>query len=186
MAASAAELRQHYFTETYTDVEKLVYSTVHEFIGRYGGEFEELVSEANLAFVIAYHRYTDGTSKFSYWVRYIIWKLLLEQQRNKLRRSPPQPNVSLHGDDGEIVFDRGDHPQFCLMEFLDELTEDAKIVTLLAVDTPLGLTKQMVEKGGSGMQRRAVLRDYLEGLGWTAERIKESFTEIGALLKHFP
>lgn len=185
MAATSTALQQHSFTETYHDVENLVYKTVHEFIARYGGEFEEQAGDAHLSFVLAYHTYKEGKTKFSYWTRFTIWTELLEKQRESLRRR--LPSVSLFADEGKDGWDaETPHSGFCLMEFLDELTEDARIVARLAVDTPLGLANQMVERGGSGTARRSVLRNYLEGLGWTAERIKESFTEIAHVLKTFP
>lgn len=185
MAATSTALQQHSFTETYHDVENLVYKTVHDFIARYGGEFEELLGEAHYGFVIAYRDYTEGKTKFSYWIRFVVWKTLQERQRNQLRRR--LPSVSLAAEEGQEGWEaETPHSGFCLMEFLDELTEDAKIVARLAVDTPLGLSKQMVAKGGSGTARRHVLRNYLEGLGWTAERIKESFSEIAHVLKTFP
>src|SRR5476651_2599406 len=66
--------------ETYDDVAELVYDTCWKFKRRYGGDFDDLLSQANLAFMESYGSY-QTKYRFSTWVRTIVWNRLLDEAR---------------------------------------------------------------------------------------------------------
>lgn len=183
--------------ELYKEVERLIYWTVHKFINRYGGDFEEFLGEANWIFSEltspnSKHYYPNRPNpkngKFTNWLQFSIYTTLLEKQRESLRKQKLSKIVSLDPveDIWEPLENLPEHKdKFMLSEFIEELSEDARIVAMLALDTPVGLTRIMVNKGGTGTQRRTVLRSYLKELGWTAARITESFYEIREMLGLF-
>jgi DNA-directed RNA polymerase specialized sigma24 family protein len=171
--AKVSRLRQHAMDDTFADVEKLVYHTVHRFVQRKGGTFEDWIGEAHEAFMLAYERYKPERGPFPSFVRWVVEKRLLEVLRTNMRRK------------GKVVFGDVDpdlHPGpergFILADFLDELSEDAQTVVKLALDTPHGLARCIEQKGGQPWNVRSVLREYLMAMEWSAERVTETFLEI--------
>lgn len=169
--------------DTYHDVERLIYWTVHRFIKRKGGDFEQCLSTANATFVNAYHRYdpaTDGSrSRFTYYVQWIIYKDLLEEQRNEARKA----RCAKIDHEAQLETIPTQANGFHLGEFLEELGEDARLVATLVLDTPRDLARAIRHKGGHGMNYRSVLRSHLQSIGWTTARVTEAFHEISNLLR---
>ena len=175
----------------YEKVHKLIMWTVHKFIDSHGGDFDELMGESNLYFMRAVERHDPERGSFGTYVRYTIYKNLLEKHRNDARHNRIAPTMSIYEMEGGNEETTTEIPlpapasKFRLFEFMDELSEDAKLITKLVVDTPTGLTNIMVRNGGRPHNRRAVIRDYLTGLGWHPKRITESFSEITAVLNSY-
>lgn len=156
--------------ETFADMERLIYYTVHEFVRKYGGQFEHWIEYAGIAFMTAYHKYDPSLGMtFASYVRFVLWHHLLDVRRRAARyhaRDSQEPLDELHAPP---VFDR--------ISFLDELSRDARKVVNLILATPPGLSKEIGSVKKPWMIR-SVLRRHLRALGWTTERIAESFSEI--------
>lgn len=160
------EFRKDGIEESYVDVEKLLYQTAHLFQKRYGGEFDELVGIANLAFTEAYRSY-NGASKFATWTRFVAWRLMLDHVDNEIKSKRTRPQ------DFEITEHKSP-----LIDVLDELEEDAKTVVELVLHTPEDLQLLIQDSGGGIKKIKSVLTMYLSKLGWKQKRIKQSFLQI--------
>lgn len=194
MAATATDKDYHKY-------EKLLMWTVHKFIETHGGDFDELMGEANMMFLKVRQIYEDAeeherTSSFSNYLRFRVYKHFLECHRNETRHRRIAPVISIQELERNIESNTGEPSditeialpapvhKFWLFEFLDELSEDAKLVTRLAVDTPIGLNNIMLRNGGRPHNRKAVIRHYLSARGWDPQRIAQSFSEIATALSY--
>ena len=156
---------------TYEDVERLVYDTTWKWIRSRGGEgdFDWWLSEANAAFIRAYEVYdrTKG-AKFSTWCRSEIWLTFLDIERKQARA---MKTTSIDGvtDPQELVSS---------YEWISHLSEHARFVADLAINTPDELAEQIPSSGEYRVNFKEACRDYLMDLGWTAKYITDIFEEI--------
>lgn len=164
-------------TESYLSVARLVDDTVRKFVRLYGGDYEELRSEASLLYVRSYHSHVYGMSTFAHWVRIKIWRGLQESMRSRLARNNRLPRVQM---------DLDAHPgttkeSFDLSEFLHSrppMTDDARLVIKLVVRSTVDVSRPGLTPSA---MRRAVRR-HLRGIGWDRDRVNSVFTEIHDLL----
>jgi len=168
-------LENHIIQDQFYDVEKLIYYTIHKFRAKYGGNFYDLLEQAGLAFVMAYRRYDPkhGTS-FATYVRFVLWHVLLDYRR---KESKLHARVIFMELDPDLHEDK----EFHLFVLLEDLSKDAQKIVKLVLRTPPGLRKDIVGKKPATI--RQVLRRYLYSLGWTKNRITESFLEIRKVLQ---
>lgn len=164
-----AAIRKDAITETYIDVEKLIYDTAHKFRKRYGGDLEEIISQANYLFVMSYyHNYKQINISFTSRVRHYIWHGLLSDLRKE--------HLSKRYREQDIIFHTG--PKLGFVELLDEVGNDAKNVINLILDTPEELLTIITDKRCSPKQSRTVIKEHLKKIGWSLDRIRNSFNEI--------
>lgn len=163
---------------TYSDVEKLLQSLCWRFCRRTGAPFDVAMSEANAAYVAAYNSYQPGRgSTFATWVRRRVDYALREFARQhandrlaKTRRFGPSE-------------DTADRERFDLTRFAEELSNDARTVIRLAIEPPTDVMLSAHTSYGpcpSGLKKGIL--EFLADIGWTAQRIGESFREIGEAL----
>src|SRR3990167_6357578 len=109
-------------TIPYQKMERLIYLLIHRFQLRYGGDWNELVSEANEHYTRALTTYDPTRAKLTTHIGYRIWKGLLETARTKGRRANilKQVDSDLDGHCSRCPFD----PTL----FLSELSEDAALI----------------------------------------------------------
>ncbi len=187
--------------DTYQDVQKLIYQQIHQQKKR-GGDFEELLSEANLSFMGAYHGYEDNRgAQFSTYVGFCLKMDFLTQARKLASRQaqidraklilPNLPRYETATDVGEygertVDFVPASKPDaFDRDGFLDQLSEDAAMVATMALEPNKKVTKLAILQGGDEKPhcvKRAII-DFLKDLGWCAERIRESFEEIKSAIR---
>lgn len=171
-------------TETYQDVQRLIWKTVYEFQRRYGGEFDELMSTANLAFAISYNKHDPAKSSFVTWVRNYVWYTLMNDRRPDIIHP-----VALLGENDVDVkqtpveidpFEISliDPSEAAISDLFDMVGEDAAEVLGLVLNTPDDLHFRIMQKGGTPGNWRSTVREHLLKLGWGAERVRESFREI--------
>lgn len=80
--------------ESYNKLRGLVAHTAYLFRNRYGGELQELIAEANLAFVLAYGRYDPNKGAcMGTWIRYYVWRHLTEMRRRDRSVRGPMKDV---------------------------------------------------------------------------------------------
>ena len=160
--------------DTYQEMYGLIRHTVRGFVQEFGGDFDDLLAEANSCFMAAYNDY-PGNPKFSTWLRnYIRWELL-DGLRPKARRNKRTERI------GEREFP-DNHSTFTVQTFLRELGGDAQLVAKLVLDAPAEISTVAEAKGGQPRNYRSTVRAYLRGLRWGADRINESFEEIAKVL----
>lgn len=171
--------------ETYSDVAKLVFSTIRKFRKKYGnlaGDMDEVVSEAHWHFVRAYQRYdnTRFKSSFPTYCRFLIWHELLEAMR---RRMAQQRRQGVQVDFPEELPAR-EPPVFNIPDFVEGLSEDAQQVVKIALDAPKDVQLSVMIRGGNTPQNiRLSIREYLKDLGWTTREITDTFLEIRRALR---
>lgn len=180
-------------SETYEEVKRLIYHTVWSVVRQYGGDFDELMSEANVAFLDAYESF-DGSSSFSSWLRLNVWGKCVDAVRNRLdeqRRYKRVKDDTRSGIPVQFTADsdglaEGIPDRSCsgwkIGGMFEELTEDAALVVKLTLETPAELEAVVRAKGGQPRNLRSSIRNYLAEMGWTACRIAESFNEVRRVL----
>ena len=159
-------------SETYEECRKLIYSTVWSVIRQYGGDFDDLMSEANVAFLDAYESF-DGSSAFTSWVYSTVWYRCVDFVGSRLENQRRFQSV----EDDTTIPDRR-RSSWRINDMLEELGEDARLVVKLTIETPAELARIADVKGGQARNLRSSLRQYLADMGWTAVRIAESFCEV--------
>jgi len=186
--------------ETYEEVEMLVYSIVHKFKKKYGGDFEELLSEANYLFLLVYDSYCESIGEFTTWLHFRIWKGLLDHLGKdiKLRKNIIYGDLDSTGDYGkdsqDINNDFNQIPQNKIQETCQQnhfmlnlksyLSMESKDVIRLVLDMPNDLLIMSMKKGNSPRNVKSSLRQYLKERGWKKTEINDCFSEIKeALLK---
>lgn len=161
---------------TYKDTENLITYTCWKFHKSHGGDFEELKAEANKLFLKAYSNFDYTKSSFGTWLYYIIWRGLLSWSAKESRQTQYYKNT--------VDVDVPDKTSnWSLSDFMEELTSDARIVAMLAIDTPKEIIDIVEAKGGEIRNIRSTIRQYLVTMGWGSKRITESFNEIRTCLR---
>ena len=169
--------REDATTETYLDVHHYLNAMAYHFVRRHGGDYEELRSEANVAFMLAFDRHNRSRMPF---VKYLGWKVgntFKDELRHRLGRLGtfygtelvPKPRMEAMAN--EPLSACG---QFSIVEFCHGLSEDATAIVNLILETPKEL--RYFQKHRSLLDG---LYAYLEHkLGWENERIIDAFRLI--------
>lgn len=153
-------------TESYEDVRLLIYSTIHRFIRSYGGDFEDLLSDANEFYMLAYRTWDRNKGPFPSWVRFQVWTELLERVRRNTSKNNRLPR--LYADITTMEHKR----RFSLEDFTFDLSADAaEVVKWITLNPPKGPSKL------------CIVRKHLNQQGWSGERIDEVFEEITEALR---
>ena len=177
-----AVLRKDALTETHLDMQNLIYKIVWRFKNRYGGEFEQLLAQANLLFVLAYDSHNKNKAGFSTWIHHCLITGLLDfkkliNQENKYTRILQFSTIN--------HLQESSYQQSYFFELLDELGEDSKQIIKLILNPPAELMEIIFEKDKYNPRTfKAELGFYLFSLGWTGRRIKESFNEIREVINN--
>jgi len=159
--------------DTYHEVADLLRKIAWDFHRRFGGDIDELIADANYHFMHAYLHPTFDSSRarFSTWMAHVVWRQLVRDRRRRRK--------VLFCSDLEDVPCQED--AWSLSQFAEGLSADAGTVLELIRETPQELQSVLFDGTPSRNQKR--LSQYLtESLGWTAERIHESFREITVAL----
>lgn len=163
-------LAEQAVTETYEDVEKTIFDLCWKFSKSQGGDFDDYRSVANEAFMLAYHSY-DGYRrvKFNTYVYQCVRNALCDEYtKNKQHRERFLCSEKIDNNPAT-------KSHFDLEYFLSELPEDAKTVVGIIMGTPSELLSIMLN---DDYRFRQGLRGVLSNMGWTTNRITESFIEI--------
>jgi len=171
-----ATARELLAQESFEDVKLLVWDCVHKFHRKYGdlyGTREELFSEGCYGYTLAYNRYDHEKGTFPTYVRNMVNFKLME-----LLRTETKHRVRYNAVEDIETADRV-HP-FSLMEFLEEVSEDARAIVSLVLDTPRDLQRVVHKEGRKDV--KYTLRQYLDGMGWEEERVENAFSEISTAL----
>ena len=148
----------------YQSVKKLIYSICHRFRKKYGGDWEELESEANYYYVLACKGWDEKKGKFSTHLTWKVWFGLLDMVRERARKSKRIEQLDFRKMATRIHFD--------VNQFHMELSKDAVTVAKMAVGD-----------FGNVDGRKWEITKVLLDLGWSGKRIAKAFKEIGEALQ---
>jgi len=170
--------------EAYKLVKNLIFHQVHKFRNQYGGEFDELVGEANEAFVRGHQQFCRGTSPtgrvieadYGTEIRRWVWYTLFDKMRTRVRRQNHTPMEAIC--DRDFAAPATTHNT----EWAEELSDDARYAVELVLHPPEAIEATAEAKGGEPRNYRSTVRQYLRTQGWAVARVNEAFSEIkGAL-----
>jgi hypothetical protein len=186
-------------TETFRDVEAMLQTIVQTFRNKCGvgtGDMlngPDLMAEARRLYCEAYETYDRNRSKFSTHCWTVVWwgLMQLKDKACQPKRCPPNPIVQLsrfdkRGRNRDELKGQHDRPyalplpdsfHFHIKEMLADASDDAGKVIRLVLELP---TNTFQVKAPKRSRRRLV--ELLLEIGWTAERIVESFREITDLI----
>jgi len=147
---------------------RLVHKEVWKQVHRYGGDREEYLSIAGEAFAVAYDTWDQEKGAFS---THLTWTLFYAFKKSYYRHVR---NKKVDVVDDEVFDNVASTPR----SIMSRLSEDAKRVAELALDTPweiLDLAKWKRNKHQT--VRNGIIR-YLKNMGWSPARISEAIQEI--------
>lgn len=158
--------------QTFRDTEKLIYRTVWGVQKQFGGDFDELLSDAILHFLSACQTYRQDKGSFNNHLVINI-SLRLRSQLRCRRRSMKNQQTQ---DDDKIskALSPG---RWSLEEFAEGLSNDARmLLRLLFRKTETELYLLGVADNNCKIQTR--VKKFLYRNGWTRKRYREVFQEI--------
>jgi len=174
--------------EGYELVKGLIFDQVYKFHNRFGGEIDDLTSEANVAFVMGHEQFCKGVrpngtpldTTYATEIRRWVWYEMFDQMRTKLRQYKANPVSSLDAMEGFDVED--EQVDFDAAGWAEELADDARYAVCLVLMPNPEVVATAVAKGGQPRNFRSTVRQHLTQEGWNPDRINNAFEEIrGAL-----
>ena len=172
-----AILEREVLTQKHEDVKMLIYSTVWKFKNKHGGDFDIMLSEANLAFMKASESYNESKGVFTTWMVNKINYALLEFERRGCRRKERLPIT----DKDFALIDTTNNPN-PFLDIQDEMKEDCSIIANVIlqdlVNYPINTAKRL-----SPARLRGGLRRYLQNtLQWGNAKINKAFSEMEGIV----
>lgn len=164
-------------TAGYNLVRDLIFFQVHSFRRQYGGVVEDLISEANLAFVKSHNQFISGktpagekiTDSYATVINRSVWYRLFDSMRLRVRRDHLAKMVPIENAVG-VADEKG-------FDILD-LSPDARYVVALILDPPDHIISKAQNKGGENRNYRSAIREFLQDQKWNSTKIDQSFDEI--------
>ena len=170
-------LREEILTETYGDMQKLIFGIVWKFWRIYGGDLDDLTGQANLIFITAFDSYDPSKSKLTTWLTTKIkWGLLDYMKEGNVYES----HVSI--DDEFVEIYPVVKEDISVIELLDEMDQDAHTILQLFLDIPRDIMVNILNEHCRVKDVQANLRNRLlhrlRQMGWNLKRIRKTFEEI--------
>lgn len=166
-------------TETYHDVEPLIWHFIYQFTHKFGGDPDEYFSLAQEVFVKVYNGFdpTRGSSFGGYLLPALYRKF--RANLNMERRRQP---VWQHHIGDRIV--ESPEPQFDDRALLAELSQDACDLVGMILEAPDDVSDALhaVRDSLRAIDWRAALKSYLTSQGWSSTRIARTFEEVAEAL----
>lgn len=164
----------------------MIYSQVRGFWRQHGGDFDEMISVANVVFCQVYATPIDAAKgSFDTLLCTSIRRRLIDNMVIGHRRTKRLTSLDVEGENGQTragqIPDR-EHATFSFMDFARGMSTDAVEVLKLVIEAPAEVEQVALAKGGKRLNWQSTIRAYLRQAGWESSRITNSFTEIqGAL-----
>jgi DNA-directed RNA polymerase specialized sigma subunit len=153
-------------------------SIVHSLIRRYlkktiGLTYDDLLSEAGLAFVEAYNGFdAERGTKFETWLYTKINSRMMEIRRVTAKRwKRTESDVSLNDEDADLNIGTEQNP---FADVLDEMTEDARLLADLILTSSLALQAELNPRSALNSLAQFMRENY----GWTIFRSRITFMEM--------
>ena len=166
-------------TETFADLHSKILGLVGQFCNRYRMmEYEEMVSMAYEAFVESFGTYDSKKGTFSSHACQKVLSKIYEAQRTFMRR---QILGKVCSYDPTLCEDT--QSDIRLIDWLDDLSEDARTTANLLLDAPREIMDVMTNSYYNPVTVRKTVKEYLKDCDWGVNRITESFHEIAEALR---
>jgi hypothetical protein len=169
--------------ETYRDSLPYISAIINRLESRSPATWDEMQSDANLVFMLTYKDFMDGKVPVPFLARLqqlLKWRLVgAIQEILRVRRTHKE--VSIPNEDI-----RQKTSDFVLQEFIETLSEDARIVVALSLEATSEIDHALSLRRNAQVSRkktRGLLRRILTQLGWDNQRIMDTFNEIGRALQ---
>lgn len=165
----------------YAEHAPIVAQTARAFARRHGTHPDDAVADGNMAFMLATTRApADGVTMERHIKRW-VWYELFDAYRT--RTGERRKNKSKNEGDAALERTPARHTGHWLFDFLDELSEDAKLCVKLVLDTPDNVRSVALAKGGNDINLRSTIKDHLRTTyGWDREKINAAFQEVAEAL----
>ena len=159
--------KQNALAEIYEDVEWILNAVVKRNFRSFGGDKEELKSEAHVAFMLAAETYDpECGTRFSSWLYTKTWRRLQDYRREQIKpRCRTIPLIHDHYPSLPYANQK-------TIDLIDQLTDEVKCIISIAL-TP-------DEQNDKANKR--VLGEKLRKQGWSWSRIRNAFRELGGVL----
>lgn len=177
--------RKAVLTEAFANSRNLIASIAWHFWQANGGDLDDLIAQANLLFIDAVDSY-DPTknAKLSTWIFITVRNGLLEYVRNRNVYKTTYTAI----DDEFVDTYPASSNDISVMEFIDDMTQDAHIVLSLFLETPREILvnirndNKRIDHARFTMRNR--LWNRLRQNGWSKHRTTNAFKEIKSLIRH--
>lgn len=160
-------------TDALVQVERLLYGLPQKFHRSFGGDPDELLSEAQWKFLEACQTWEEGRgTRFSTWVHTCVWRHLIDVTRRNAARHSRHEERNV-----DVPTPRST---------LNDLSDQAWDVLLVLLDMPqwaveVRRKRRRGTRSIDSLRRR--VRDALVERGWTAGEIDHTFNEIAEVLR---
>lgn len=166
----------------YEVVQRLIYKQVHIHQKTYGGDIDELISEANAVYMKAVASYRESQAKFSTWlVNMVRFNLYDKFVRRRLQAHKRHPQISIEDVENPQSLSTKES-DFKMVDFLDGLSVDARacvrIIFSHSMDIQFNLACQNRRGIVTKTQIKLAISELLTDYGWTQTEIHNTFTEI--------
>jgi len=158
-------------TAAYHSVEPILHRHVLYYVKRCGGDYAEMMAEANYAFVLAWNTW-DKEHQLTTWVWHAVHGRLLCYLKERQR---PNRLGSRQRIRTELTRLADPNRQRGIATLLEGLSKQSR----LAAEEALSI--HLASKGIS--KRRALLKMLIEDLGWTGQQVLDVFREIREALR---
>lgn len=184
--ATCPALERDVLEETYLDLQRMVIKIVSKAHKRYGGDWDELMSEANRLFVLACKRHDPKRGSITTCVYIAVMRGLNDRYRRECKRLKGCHEISL--DSIQMGEEDERHIEIFIKELQDtasdikhllmEISDDAKCVVDLVLFPPRDLQEEIKACKNSTIKRRCI-EEYLRfTLKWTRFRIRKVVQEL--------
>lgn len=167
-------------SERYESIKLLIYKTVHQFKAKRGGDFDDMLSSAHMAFVDVFNRqlWSPERGKWTTYIRLVVWNTLLDDE---LKRGKHNNRWQSGGETDLSEFEDKKQQRLDMQVLLKELSDDAQLVLRMVLDTPVDIVQYARQKGGKEHRpnslRKAVF-ELLRDMQWEQNRVSSVFEEI--------
>lgn len=168
--------------EAYIDSRPQLIGICKKFKERYGGDLDDLISEADEHFTDIFLTHDPDRADFKSDVGFRVWKRLLETKEREANRNRKLPRVKF-----EDYPEREPPPPFNFDEFTSGLSLRTKLILHLALNPPpdvqidATLSSDIID-GYSPNNLRVALLGFLRDVGWARNAVLESFREVREFL----
>lgn len=159
----------------YEKVKNLIHKLAIGYAKSHGGDVDELVSEGHVAFMRAYPKWDPEIGALTTLMYHAVINQFNSYSRRQAKHQGYQFGQAEETKAEDVVDDK---PTFDLPDFLETLSNDARVVVQLIFNAPRQLEQDAEDKGGHAKNWRSSLRQLLRDMQWSVEEIRSAFDEV--------
>jgi len=183
-------LEQDILTESFKEIQNMLHKIVLSHYQTYGGDLDDLFSEAQEIFLMAHMRHDELKSSLNTWIYFIVSHGLKDYCRRESRKLHGCKNVSL---ENLMVKNYHEHTAFTvpipiqmkakekrkdLEVLLSQVGDDCKNIIYLILFPPQDFEEE-ASRQKKPSQWKNFIREYLHfNMKWTINRTKKAFNEL--------